>query len=352
MLIFPVSISSSWNRLIYSFKDHQCAIETQHFWNQMCYSSPKSAFPCPSSLPCLPFSHEALPVNHQLLRPTTFMSSCQLTLISNEFNSKFWNLYIQHITISTIQLTKSSTWITAKPVLRYSHSLLSPILPVLMLCYAMLSHFSRVWLCVTPKTVAYQAPPIPGILQARTLEWVAISFSNAWKWKVKVKSLSRVRLLATTMDFSLPGSSIHGIFQARVLEWGAIAFSIQCLYSPSKNLPLTMAGQTVPVYTLSLFPVFFPSKNSTLSYVLNHVSYLYFAAFLKLSQSPGRFMKRQITGPHPPAKSFRFSSSRRGLRISISNRSQVMRILLVHGSHFEKHCLTECELLESRAIMF
>ena len=39
--------------------------------------------------------------------------------------------------------------------------------------------------------------PIPGTFQARTLEWVAISFSNAWKWKVKGKSLSRVRLLAT-----------------------------------------------------------------------------------------------------------------------------------------------------------
>ena len=39
--------------------------------------------------------------------------------------------------------------------------------------------------------------PIPGILQARTLECIAISFSNTWKWKVKVKSLSRVRLLAT-----------------------------------------------------------------------------------------------------------------------------------------------------------
>ena len=39
--------------------------------------------------------------------------------------------------------------------------------------------------------------PIPGILQARTLGWVAISFSNAWKWKVKVKLLSCVRLLAT-----------------------------------------------------------------------------------------------------------------------------------------------------------
>ena len=39
--------------------------------------------------------------------------------------------------------------------------------------------------------------PVPGILQARTPEWVAISFSNAWKWKVKVKSLSRARLVAT-----------------------------------------------------------------------------------------------------------------------------------------------------------
>ena len=39
--------------------------------------------------------------------------------------------------------------------------------------------------------------PVPGILQARTLEWVAISFSNAWKWKVKVKSLSHVWLFAT-----------------------------------------------------------------------------------------------------------------------------------------------------------
>ena len=45
------------------------------------------------------------------------------------------------------------------------------------------------------------SPPgsaVPGCLQARTLEWVAISFANAWKWKVKVKSLSRVWLLATS----------------------------------------------------------------------------------------------------------------------------------------------------------
>ena len=114
---------------------------------------------------------------------------------------------------------------------------------------------------------------VPGILQARILEWVAISFSNAWKWKVKVKSLScaptqRLHGLQPTrllhpwdfpgkstgvgchcllrglvikifksevaqscptlcdpMDCSLPRSSVHGIFQARVLEWVAISFS-------------------------------------------------------------------------------------------------------------------------------
>ena len=50
--------------------------------------------------------------------------------------------------------------------------------------------------------------PIPGILQARTLEWVAISFSNAWKWKVKVKWFSHVRLLVTlwTAAYQAPPS--------------------------------------------------------------------------------------------------------------------------------------------------
>ena len=65
--------------------------------------------------------------------------------------------------------------------------------------------------------------PVPGVLQARKREWVAISFSNAWKWKVKVKSCPT---LSDPMDCSLSGSSVHGIFQAGVLEWGAIAFSI------------------------------------------------------------------------------------------------------------------------------
>ena len=48
-----------------------------------------------------------------------------------------------------------------------------------------------------PRDSSPPGSPVPGILQARTLEWVAISFSNAWKWKVKMKSLRHVRLFAT-----------------------------------------------------------------------------------------------------------------------------------------------------------
>ena len=59
-----------------------------------------------------------------------------------------------------------------------------------------------------PRDNSPPGSPIPGILQARTLEWVAISFSNAWKWKVKMKSLSRVQLLATpwTAAYQAPPS--------------------------------------------------------------------------------------------------------------------------------------------------
>ena len=65
--------------------------------------------------------------------------------------------------------------------------------------------------CLTlcdPRDGSPPGSPVPGILQARTLEWVAISFSNAWKWKVKVKSLSHVWLLATpwTAAYQAPPS--------------------------------------------------------------------------------------------------------------------------------------------------
>ena len=63
-------------------------------------------------------------------------------------------------------------------------------------CCAATSLQSCPTLC-DPRDGSPPGSPVPGILQARTLEWVAISFSNAWKWKVKVKSLSHVQLLAT-----------------------------------------------------------------------------------------------------------------------------------------------------------
>ena len=65
--------------------------------------------------------------------------------------------------------------------------------------------------CPTLCDPIHGSPPgtlVPGILQARTLEWVDISFSNAWKWKGKVKSLSHVQLLATpwTAAYQAPPS--------------------------------------------------------------------------------------------------------------------------------------------------
>ena len=85
-------------------------------------------------------------------------------------------------------------------ILNVSHVIL--ILCVLLL---LLSRFSRVWLCATP----YGSPlgsSVPGIFQVRVLERVAISFSSAWKGKVKVKSLSRARLLETpwTIAYQAP----------------------------------------------------------------------------------------------------------------------------------------------------
>ena len=73
--------------------------------------------------------------------------------------------------------------------------------------------------------------PIPGILQARTLEWVAISFSNAWKWKVKVKLLSRVRLLATPWTAAYQASPSMGF--SRQEYWSGMPL-------PSLGIPVKL----------------------------------------------------------------------------------------------------------------
>ena len=65
--------------------------------------------------------------------------------------------------------------------------------------------------------------PLPGILQARTLEWVAISFSSAWKWKVKVKSLSPVRLLVTPWTAAYQATPSMGV--SRQEYWSGMPLS-------------------------------------------------------------------------------------------------------------------------------
>ena len=76
------------------------------------------------------------------------------------------------------------------------------------------------------------SPPgsaIPGILQARTLEWVAISFSNAWKWKVKVKSFSHVWLFATPWTTAYQAPPSMGF--SRQENWNGVS-----LPSPGNSL--------------------------------------------------------------------------------------------------------------------
>ena len=81
--------------------------------------------------------------------------------------------------------------------------------------------FSYVRLC-NPIDGSPPGSSLPGILQARILEWVAISFSNAC---MDAKSLQSCLTLCNPIDGSPPGSSVHRVLQARILEWVAISFS-------------------------------------------------------------------------------------------------------------------------------
>ena len=71
---------------------------------------------------------------------------------------------------------------------------------------------------------------VPGILQARILEWVAISFSNAWKWKVKVKSLSRARLLATLWTAAHQAPPSMGFSRQEYWSGSPLIKGLHCIY--------------------------------------------------------------------------------------------------------------------------
>ena len=83
--------------------------------------------------------------------------------------------------------------------------------------------------------------PVPGTLQSRTLEWVAISFSNAWKWKVKVKSLSHVRLVATPLTAAYQAPPSMGF--SRQEYWSGVPLpSLEDSTCPGATKPLYSYG--------------------------------------------------------------------------------------------------------------
>ena len=95
--------------------------------------------------------------------------------------------------------------------------------------YAATAAAKSLQLCLTlcnPIDGSPPGSPVPGILQARTLEWVAISFLNAWKWKVKVKSLSHVWLLATPWTAAYQAPLSMGF--SRQEYWSGVP--LLCLY--------------------------------------------------------------------------------------------------------------------------
>ena len=83
--------------------------------------------------------------------------------------------------------------------------------------------------------------PVPGILQARTLEWAAISFSNAWKWKAKVNLLSCVRLLATPWTAAYQAPPSMGFSRKEHWSGGPLP-SLVCFLCGLKNLPEGVYG--------------------------------------------------------------------------------------------------------------
>ena len=93
------------------------------------------------------------------------------------------------------------------------------------------------------------SPPgsaIPGVLQARTLEWVAISISNAWKWKVKVKLLSRVRPLVTPWTTAYQAPPSMGF--SRQEYWSGVP----CLALPFNTLILSFKNGNLNTYCIGI----------------------------------------------------------------------------------------------------
>ena len=106
--------------------------------------------------------------------------------------------------------------------------------------------------------------PVPGILQARTLEWVAISFSNAWKWKVKVKSLSHVWLFSTPWTAAHQAPPSMGF--SRQEHWSRLPFPSPVHESEKWKWSRPVVSDSQPLHgpqpTRLLRPWDFPGKST------------------------------------------------------------------------------------------
>ena len=111
-------------------------------------------------------------------------------------------------------------------------------LQLLIVCPAAKSCHSCPTLC-DPKDGSPPGSPFPGILQARTLEWVAISFSNAWKWKVKVKLLSCVRLLVTPGTAAYQAPPSMGFPRQEYWSKSPVPSPVNCLFSLKSSIAPT-----------------------------------------------------------------------------------------------------------------
>ena len=151
--------------------------------------------------------------------------------------------------------------------------------------------------------------PIPGILQARTLEWVAISFSNAWKGKVNVKSLSCVRLLATPWTAAYQAPPSMGF--SRQEYWSGLP-----LPSPKfSSVQFNSVTRSCPILCdpMNLSMPDFPVHHQLLESIQTHVHWVGDAV------QPSRL----LSSPSPPALDL---SQHQGLFKWVSSSHQVAKV--------------------------
>ena len=156
--------------------------------------------------------------------------------------------------------------------------------------------------------------PVPGVLQARTLEWVAIAFSNVWKWKVKVKSLSRVQLLATPWTTAYQAPPSMGF--SRQEHWSGVPL-------PSPEGPHSV--QLLSCVRLPATP-WIAAHQASLS-ITNSQSLLKLMPIESVMPSSHLIL---LSSPSPPAPN---SSQHQGLFQWVSSSHQVTKVLEFQLQH-------------------